>query len=209
MPRHAPFSIVTGLLVLAACGDPAPVEGTPVTVAYAAACDSAHHERVLTTEGYLHLFPRLLYCGPDGEGGQNCQVELLPAPDAPTEPEALAQTYPTVFIPEGIGPNEADARGYGITPAPVPVRAADSSGVGPGDRVRVTGRFHARPPITRLPSGPPLTCSFTVLHRIELVERAVPSWADRQAARADSLRALLDSMRVAHERRDSIAASAP
>lgn len=187
---------------LAACGDRAPADaGPPLAVAYAAACDPAHHARVLQVEGFLDLFPPMLYCaGTMDGGGPNCHVDLMPARLPPrTMGEARGDRL-LLFVPEGTRPDHASAQGYGYG-APLRVFSADSALVDPGDRVRVTGRFDARPGVGADTS---LTCAFSDL-RIEVVERAAVTWADSLEAARQALQARADSMRVARERRDSLA----
>jgi len=212
--RYGPLLLV----LLAAC--PAPEDdlppGPPVEVAYAAACDSTLHARLVTVEGYLHLFPSLLSCYPGGNApsGRACQIKLLPRLGAPTDSLDDLRRYYTLFIEEGRAPNQADPTGFGFG-APVTVLAADSAEVDPYDRVRVTGRMYARPPIT---GGEGLDCSINAVESVEIAEAASPSWADEQRAayaalraRGDSLHAATDSLQAAtdslHAATDSLRAA--
>src|SRR5690606_12861173 len=114
----------------------------------------------------------------------------------------------------GRAPNQADPTGFGFG-APVTVLAADSAEVDPYDRVRVTGRMYARPPIT---GGEGLDCSINAVESVEIAEAASPSWADEQRAayaalraRGDSLHAATDSLQAAtdslHAATDSLRAA--
>lgn len=202
--RTAPALLI---VLLAACTDPedAPPRpvGPPVALAYEAACDSAYSGRLVTLDGYLHLFPRLLSCYPDDDApsGRSCQVELLPTRDAPTETAAQRAGYLTLFIDEGARPNEARATGYGFG-SPLKVFAADSAEVDPYDRVRVTGRLTARDAIGE--AG--LRCTVDV-ERLDIAEPAAVSWADERLAARDSLQALVDSLAADRRRRDSLRAT--
>ncbi|NNF59622.1 MAG: hypothetical protein HKN04_15405 [Rhodothermaceae bacterium] len=193
--RFAPFLFI--LVLLMAC--PAPEEplptGPPIAVDYAAACDSTNHQRLVTVEGYLNLFPRLLSCYPDEEArsGRSCQVKLMPAVDAPSETVEQERDYPTLFIDDGHRPNEARSRGYGFGP-PLKVFTADSTEIDPYDRVRVTGRFSVRDRI----GGDGLQCTMDV-DQIEVAVRAVVSWADEREADRQALRARIDSSQAAYD----------
>lgn len=191
------------LVLLVACSDPEAdlPPGPPVAVDYDAACDSSLHRHLVTVEGTLHLFPRLLSCYPGGNApsGRSCQLKLLPAPDAPTGSVEIERAYYTVFVDEGRGPNQANPSGYGFG-APVKVLHADSLFLDPYDRVAITGRLHARPPVT---GGDRLRCSLAA-ERIDFVSAASPSWAEEQDARSDSLQARIDALRA---RTDSMAAA--
>lgn len=186
------------LLLLLGCPDPEPPlpAGPPVALAYEAACDTTHHRRLVTLEGTLHLFPRLLSCYPDEDArtGRSCQVKLLPDRDAPTGSVEIERAYPTLFIDEGDRPGEARARGYGFG-GPLTVFAADSIQVDPYDRVRVTGRLYARTPPA---GGDGLLCTLDV-QDLAIAEAAVPSWADEREAEAAALRARVDSSRAAYD----------
>ncbi|MDX1438569.1 MAG: hypothetical protein R3284_01580 [Rubricoccaceae bacterium] len=182
-------------LFLFACPEPEPElpAGPPVEVAYAAVCDSTWHQQMVILEGYLHLFPRLLSCYPDeaARTGRSCQVKLLPTVDAPTGSTDIEEAYYTTFIDEGGRPNEARSQGYGFGP-PLKVFTSDSTEVDPYDRVRITGRFHAR---GRATGGEGLLCTLDA-QQIEIAEHAVVSWADERQAERDSLQARIDSLRL-------------
>lgn len=198
---------VLPLVLLAACTDPEEAPplpaGPPVAVAYEAGCDTTLHRRLITLDGYLHLFPRLLSCYPDADApsGRSCQVELLPTRDAPTETSEQRAAYFTLFIDEGTSPNETRATGYGFG-SPLKVFAADSAEVDPYDRVRVTGRLHARDAIGE--EG--LRCTVDV-ERLEIADPAAVSWADERQAARDSLQAVADSLAAERRRRDSLRAT--
>lgn len=187
--------------VLMACPSPEErlPEGPPVALDYEAACDSTNHQKLVIVEGYLHLFPRLLSCYPDGgaRSGRSCQIKLLPTRDGPTGSVEEERAYYTTFIDEGDRPNEARSRAYGFG-SPLKVFTSDSTLVDPYDRVRITGRFHAQGQVA---GGGGLLCTMGA-DRIEISEAADVSWADEREAERDALRARIDSMAALREERD-------
>lgn len=189
--------------LLAGCGEEALPEGPPVAVAYADACRVENHERIVQIEGYLDLFPSLLYCAPIGTEGtmQACQVELMPARTTPHATAEEREALLTTFVLQGERPNQARSLGYGFG-APLQVFAADSAEVDPGDRVRVTGRFYAAPDVI---NPDRITCQIQDVRRIEVVQRPALTWADSMAAlnaagraQIDSMQTVLDSLERSH-----------
>jgi hypothetical protein len=195
------FALLAALGLLTGCGDRRPPDGPPVAVAYEAVCDAQYHERLVTVEGFLNLFPRMLYCASDLQGRepQRCQIELLPARTTPHETEEERDRLLLLFIDEGERANRLSAAGYGFG-GPARALSADSIAVDPGDRVRVTGRLGVYE--DPLGTDPTPDCSLSEVSRIEVVQRSPLTWADSMAAGRRVLQARVDSMREAREARE-------
>jgi len=183
---------LVAVAALVGCGEEALPEGPPVAVAYADACRVENHERIVQIEGYLDLFPLLLSCAPTGDDGvaRACLVDLMPARTTPHATAEEQEALLTTFIVEGERTNNVRSRGYGFG-APLQVFAADSAEVDPGDRVRLTGRFYARPDVI---APDVLSCQLQDVRLIEVIARPALTWADSLAAVREATQAQIDSM---------------
>ncbi len=202
MRRRSALFLFAALLT--GCGDRRPPDGPPVAVPYEAACDARYHERLVQVEGFLNLFPEMLYCAGslDGRGPQRCQIELMPARMTPHATIEERDRLLLLFVDEGERRNRLSAGGYGFG-SPARLLNADSVAVDPGDRVRVTGRLAAlTDPAT---TNSALDCSIAEITRIEVVQPSPLTWADSMATERDALRARIDSMREAREARERAA----
>lgn len=191
--RRAPLWLALGL---AACAtDPAApaADPEPTIVDFADACTAANDGAELQVVGYAGAFPQALSCS-EGSGDERlCPVDFFAERGSVLDPigqplSADSSARLSVLLPEGDGPDQADATGYGIGPV-LTIVTHDGTRADPYDRLSVTGRFSAS---AEASGGTALLCAFDEVRRVEIVEPAKPSW--RESAPGETLDAFLDSL---------------